>query len=112
VTSSVVADDIVGHVLRRSHRTVPAVRAGLAEQLGRLPARESGAQDLVDARGRKYPAIVKLWENAWEEFTPFLRPPPAEIRKATNVPYGNAFLRGRLPNACGHATFRPAHVGP
>ncbi|MFF8036101.1 cytochrome P450 [Streptomyces sp. NPDC016626] len=48
VTSSVVADDIVGHVLRRSHRTVPAVRAGLAEQLGRLPARESGAQDLVD----------------------------------------------------------------
>ncbi len=48
VTSSVVADDIVGHVLRRSHRTVPAVRAGLAEQLGRLPARDSGAQDLVD----------------------------------------------------------------
>ncbi|MFF5107174.1 cytochrome P450 [Streptomyces sp. NPDC000134] len=48
VTSSVVADDIVGHVLRRSHRTVPAIRAGLAEQLGRLPARESGAQDLVD----------------------------------------------------------------
>jgi hypothetical protein len=48
VTSSVVADDIVGHVLRRSHRTVPAVRAGLAEQLGRLPARENSAQDLVD----------------------------------------------------------------
>lgn len=48
VTSSVVADDIVGHVLRRSHRTVPAVRAGLAEQLGRLPAPESDAQDLVD----------------------------------------------------------------
>ncbi|WPO76698.1 cytochrome P450 [Streptomyces sp. KN37] len=48
VTSSVVADDIVGHVLRRSHRTVPAVRAGLTEQIGRLPARESGAQDLVD----------------------------------------------------------------
>ena len=22
---------------------------------------------------RRYPAIVKLWENAWEEFTPFLR---------------------------------------
>ncbi|MEV7018927.1 cytochrome P450 [Streptomyces sp. NPDC093991] len=48
VTSSVVADDIVGHVLRRSHRTVPAVRAGLAEQLSRLPAPETGAQDLVD----------------------------------------------------------------
>ncbi|MFE9298802.1 cytochrome P450 [Streptomyces niveus] len=48
VTSSVVADDIVGHVLRRSHRTVPAIRAGLAEQLDRLPAPENGAQDLVD----------------------------------------------------------------
>ncbi|URM92521.1 cytochrome P450 [Streptomyces sp. MRC013] len=48
VTSSVVADDVVGHVLRRSHRVVPAVRAGLAEQLGRLPAREGAAQDLVD----------------------------------------------------------------
>jgi transposase-like protein len=23
--------------------------------------------------GGKYPAIVKLWENAWEEFAPFLR---------------------------------------
>lgn len=23
--------------------------------------------------GKKYPAIVRLWENAWEEFTPFLR---------------------------------------
>ncbi|WP_405498936.1 cytochrome P450 [Streptomyces niveus] len=48
VTSSVVADDIVGHVLRRSHRTVPAIRAGLAEQLDRLRAPEDGAQDLVD----------------------------------------------------------------
>lgn len=26
-----------------------------------------------DAWGKKYPAIVRLWENAWEEFTPFLR---------------------------------------
>ncbi|MFF2642168.1 WbqC family protein [Streptomyces niveus] len=33
MTSSVVADDIVGHVLRRSHRTVPAIRAGLPGQL-------------------------------------------------------------------------------
>ncbi|MEV4999219.1 cytochrome P450 [Streptomyces niveus] len=48
MTSSVVADDIVGHVLRRSHRTVPAIRAGLAEQLDRLPAQDDGAQDLVD----------------------------------------------------------------
>ena len=24
------------------------------------------------ALGRKYPAIVRLWENAWSEFVPFL----------------------------------------
>ncbi|MGW0087156.1 IS256 family transposase [Streptomyces sp. NPDC003393] len=29
--------------------------------------------EFVDAWGKKYPAIVRLWENAWEEFTPFLR---------------------------------------
>lgn len=29
--------------------------------------------EFADARGKKYPAIVRLWENAWEEFTPFLR---------------------------------------
>ncbi|MEU2980335.1 transposase [Streptomyces hirsutus] len=28
--------------------------------------------EFADAWGRKYPAIVRLWENAWEEFTPFL----------------------------------------
>ncbi|MGD9485895.1 cytochrome P450 [Streptomyces sp. TRM70308] len=48
VTSSIVADDIVGHVVRRSHRSVPLIRAGLAEQLGRLPAPGADAQDLVD----------------------------------------------------------------
>jgi len=26
--------------------------------------------EFADAWGRKYPAIVRLWENAWEEFTP------------------------------------------
>lgn len=30
--------------------------------------------------GDKYPAIVRVWRDAWERFTPFLRFPP-EIRK-------------------------------
>jgi putative transposase len=30
--------------------------------------------------GRKYPATVAAWENAWERFTPFLAFPP-EVRK-------------------------------
>ncbi|WP_443066572.1 transposase [Streptomyces sp. NBC_01260] len=29
--------------------------------------------EFADAWGKKCPAIVRLWENAWEEFTPFLR---------------------------------------
>lgn len=27
--------------------------------------------EFADAWGKKCPAIVRLWENAWEEFTPF-----------------------------------------
>ncbi|WP_030621477.1 IS256 family transposase, partial [Streptomyces achromogenes] len=29
--------------------------------------------EFADAWSRKYPPIVKLWENAWEESAPFLR---------------------------------------
>ncbi|WDG27604.1 transposase [Streptomyces sp. CA-278952] len=29
--------------------------------------------EFADTWGKKYPAIVRLWENVWEEFTPFLR---------------------------------------
>ncbi|NUS17249.1 MAG: IS256 family transposase [Streptomyces sp.] len=28
--------------------------------------------EFQDAWGKKYPAIIKLWENAWAEFVPFL----------------------------------------
>ncbi|MFE0823592.1 cytochrome P450 [Streptomyces sp. NPDC058847] len=48
VTSSVVADDIVGRMVRRPHRSVPLIRAGFAEQLRRLPVRSADAEDLVD----------------------------------------------------------------
>ncbi len=36
--------------------------------------------EFAEAWGRKYPAIVRLWENAWAEFVPFLAYDP-EIRK-------------------------------
>src|SRR6195952_3727575 len=29
-------------------------------------------EDLTEKWGRQYGAIIRLWENAWEEFTPFL----------------------------------------
>ncbi|MEI7030098.1 cytochrome P450 [Streptomyces pratensis] len=60
VTSSVIADDIVGHTVRRPHRSVPRIRAGLADRLGQLPAQGAEAQDLVDVvlglRGELSPA--------------------------------------------------------
>ena len=56
---------------------------------------------------RRYPAIVKLWENAWEEFTPFLRFDP-EIRtilyttnsiESLNARFRRAVrARGHFPN--------------
>lgn len=39
------------------------------------------ALDTFEAEwGAKYPAIVRLWRDSWEVFTPFLAYPP-EIRK-------------------------------
>ncbi|MFF2846184.1 cytochrome P450 [Streptomyces sp. NPDC058001] len=48
--SSIIADDIVGRLVRRPHRSVGGIRAEFAEQLERLPARatEADAMDLVD----------------------------------------------------------------
>lgn len=54
--------------------------------------------------GWKYPAILKPWENAWEEFTLFLRF-DTEIRRivcTTNaIESVNARIR-RAVKACGH----------
>lgn len=36
--------------------------------------------EFTEAWGDKYPAIIRLWENAWVEFVPFLDY-PAEINK-------------------------------
>lgn len=32
----------------------------------------AGLEDLADKWGARYPAIIKLWRNAWNEFVPFL----------------------------------------
>jgi len=36
------------------------------------PAARAALEELVDRWGSKYPAVVRLWRNAWEEFIPFL----------------------------------------
>jgi transposase-like protein len=60
--------------------------------------------EFAQAWGTKYPAIVRLWENAWSEFVPFLAFSP-EIRTvicSTNaIESVNARIR-RAVNARGH----------
>jgi putative transposase len=60
--------------------------------------------EFAEVWGGKYPAIVRLWENAWAEFTPFLQFDP-EIRKvvcSTNaIESVNARIR-RAVRARGH----------
>jgi putative transposase len=35
-------------------------------------AARAAFDDLTEKWGRRYPAIIRLWDNAWEEFIPFL----------------------------------------
>lgn len=60
--------------------------------------------EFTETWGTKYPAIVRLWENAWAEFVPFLQFDP-EIRKvvcSTNaIESVNARIR-RAVKARGH----------
>lgn len=60
--------------------------------------------EFAEAWGTKYPAIIRLWENAWSEFVPFLNFDP-EIRKvicSTNaIESVNARIR-RAVKARGH----------
>ena len=35
-------------------------------------AARSAFDDLAEKWGKKYPAMIRLWDNAWEEFIPFL----------------------------------------
>ena len=54
--------------------------------------------------GDRYPGIVKVWRNSWEQFTPFLRFPP-EIRKivyTTNLVESINFQLRKVTKTRGH----------
>jgi hypothetical protein len=74
--------------------------------------------EFTDAWGGQYPAIIKLWENAWAEFIPFLAF-DAEIR---SVIYTTSYLGwvrgfvvegwvGAAPGAWRRARFRIRRAG-
>ncbi|SCD37965.1 Transposase, Mutator family [Streptomyces sp. di188] len=54
--------------------------------------------EFADAWGGKYPAIVRLWENAWEEFTPFLRF-DTEIRRIVRTTNAIESVNARIRRA-------------
>ncbi len=77
----------VVHLLRASFRyaawdTRSKIAAGLRPIYTAASVDAAGeALDTFEAEwGAKYPAIVRLWRDSWEVFTPFLAYPP-EIRK-------------------------------
>lgn len=76
------------HLIRASLRFVPdADRKAVAKTLRLIytaPTVAAAAQELDGFEesiwGKKYPAAVKVWRDAWERFIPFLEFPPA-LRK-------------------------------
>lgn len=76
-----IVQSCVVHLLRNPFRFAAPPQdwdkiASLLKPVYTAPTEEAALDrfaEFADAWGRKYPAIVKLWENAWEEFTPFLR---------------------------------------
>ena len=106
-----IVQTCVVHLLRNSFRYAARQDwdkiARLLKPVYTAPTEEAALErfaEFADAWGRKYPAIVKLWENAWEEFTPFLRF-DTEIRRivcTTNaIESVNARIR-RAVKARGH----------
>jgi putative transposase len=80
-----VVQTCVVHLIRASLRFVPdsdrkAVAAALKTIYTASTANAAAAElDIFEGStwGKKYPAAVRVWRDAWERFTPFLEFPPA-----------------------------------
>lgn len=83
VWPAAVVQTCIVHLIRGSMRYaskkhIAQVTAGL-KPIYTAPS-VAAAADALDTLedsdiGRRYPAIVRLWRNAWDEFTPFLAYP-------------------------------------
>jgi transposase-like protein len=62
-------------------------------------AAEQRFTEFEQAWGPKYPAIIRLWRSAWEQFIPFLAFPP-EIRKIIYTTNAIESLNSRFRQAC------------
>ncbi|ALN14686.1 IS256 family transposase [Acidipropionibacterium acidipropionici] len=75
-----IVQTCVVHLMRNSFKYASradwdAISRGLKPvyQAATVAEAEDRFLDFQEAWGTKYPAIVRLWENAWAEFTSFLR---------------------------------------
>jgi len=82
-----IVQTCVLHLIRNTFRYASkADWAALAKDLRPVysaptePAAKAALEELAERWGERYPAVVKLWQNAWAEFVPFLSY-SSEIRK-------------------------------
>jgi transposase-like protein len=54
--------------------------------------------EFEEAWGQQYPAIIRLWRSAWEQFTPFLAFPP-EVRRVIYTTNAIESLNARFRQA-------------
>jgi putative transposase len=83
-----VVQTCVVHLIRAALRYVSSTdrkaAAALLRRVYTAPTEETALDALAavadSTLGRRYPAVVGVWERAWERFTPFLAFPP-EVRR-------------------------------
>ena len=99
------------HLLRASMRLCSwkdrkTIVAGLRRVYTAVNAEAAGkALDELDEQwGNRYPGVIRIWRQAWEEFTPFLRFPP-QLRKVvytTNVVESVHYQLRKVTKTRGH----------
>jgi transposase-like protein len=114
VWEQAIVQTCVVHLLRNTYRyasksdwdkIAKAIRP--VYQAATVDAAEARFQEFTDTWGMKYPAVIRLWRSAWDEFTPFLAW-DVEIRRiicttnaieSLNARYRRAInARGHFPN--------------
>lgn len=109
-----IVQTCVIHLLRNSFRLTSrkywdqiAKELKLVYTAPTADAARAAFDDVATNWGERYPALIRLWENAWEEFTPFLSF-EVELRRilfstnaieSLNARYRRAVrVRGHFPN--------------
>ncbi len=109
-----IVQTCVLHLIRNSFRY--ASKADWAELAKRPAARlhrpdraggqATGSTSSPSKWGERYPAIVRLWQNAWAEFVPFLAYAPRSARSSTRP------TRSRACTPASAAPSGPAATSP